>query len=335
MVNALVSFAAMWCVVVIHANNHFGVEGSLLREFVVPALTQWAVPWFFLLSGFFFVQSLQKYSVATIMRKKVKSLLVPYLVWCLVGAAVMGSVLSYKRTFSDVFGFFSCFPSGNPTLWFVHALMGFMLLSLVLWLLATVAIKPGQYRLNCFCIAYCAVICAALCAFRGGGMGTPTSPFFFGLGMGMFSLRGHRVSRWFCSLSNCSLAGLFVVFLLLRIVGRMVDRGILEMVVRNCSVVILIVVIWSGVNKIVAWRGETSVKVLPRWLKMTFFVYCAHYPIIVLIDSVAEKVFGDVRFFGDVVFWVISLLLPMFLVAVGTFLDGRCPRVMKLLLGGR
>lgn len=166
--NALVSFIASWCVVVIHANIEFGVEGSFLHAFAVPALTQWAVPWFFILSGFFFVQTLQKYSAAEIVRKKVKSLLVPYLVWCLVGGAVMGLVLSFRKTFSDVIGFFSCFPSGNPTLWFVHALMGFMCLSLFLWCLATAVFKSSQYRLPGLYVAYFVLISILSCTYRGG-----------------------------------------------------------------------------------------------------------------------------------------------------------------------
>ena len=151
----------------------------------------------------------------------------------------------------------------------------------------------------------------------------------------MFSLKGGMVSRRFCSLSNCSLAVLFVAFVLLRIVGQMLGRGAWEMVARNCSGMILIALIWLGVNKFVAWRGERFSKPLPRGLKMTFFVYCTHYPIVVFIHSEAERFWGDSWILDSVGFWTISLLLPAALVAAGVFLDRRWPKVMCLLNGGR
>ena len=77
----VMGFVAMWMVVIIHFSF---ISGGANYTFVRDALTQWAVPWFFFVSGTFAVRSLAKDGWRRVVSKKFWGLVVPYAIWILV-----------------------------------------------------------------------------------------------------------------------------------------------------------------------------------------------------------------------------------------------------------
>lgn len=75
----VLSCLAMVAVVIGHSRP------ETLMGRVVGRFTLFAVPLFFTVSGFYFIKSLEKYDRMVLIKKKVKTLLVPYLCWCLLG----------------------------------------------------------------------------------------------------------------------------------------------------------------------------------------------------------------------------------------------------------
>lgn len=69
-----ISFIACMMIVLIHVVDKPYKLG-------IAMLTQWAVPWFLIVSGYFFSKTLRDYNLVTIVRKKVNSLAIPYLLF--------------------------------------------------------------------------------------------------------------------------------------------------------------------------------------------------------------------------------------------------------------
>lgn len=120
---SIISTIAMWCVVGIHCRC-----GSQIEEWFIPLFFTWGGPWFFFLSGVLLTETSRRKSVLVLLRGKCRSLLLPYLLWCLFGAVISGewSVDSLRDVFGLTSGSMS--PRGNVTLWYVRALMFFMMI---------------------------------------------------------------------------------------------------------------------------------------------------------------------------------------------------------------
>lgn len=174
------SFCAMLAVMFIHSSDIIGggdvcTWETVLLHFVGSSLTSWAVPFFFVVSGFFFWKSRDRWSngmVAwkTTLMKKARTLLVPYLFWCAIGAVcvlplvvwsnhVAGRAL-FERTFItsgtlsgsliDCLGIDGV-PIGNVPLWYVRALLSIFFLS-PLFVFLIRRIKWIGFGLACACV---------------------------------------------------------------------------------------------------------------------------------------------------------------------------------------
>ena len=124
----VISLLAMFSIVAWHS-----FCGSRVEKWLIPLLTHWGVPWFFLVSGVFCRASLQKYSLVDFLKRKIVSLVVPYSLWCVIGVVISYPNLEDASFLGcpDVFAFTSLFPIGNRTLWFLRALLFFFILSVI------------------------------------------------------------------------------------------------------------------------------------------------------------------------------------------------------------
>ena len=80
---SVISFMAMVCVVWWHCYC-----GSSVERWFIPGFCVWSVPWFFFLSGVLFRRTLESKTFAAVVESKVRSLFIPYILWCAVGASV-------------------------------------------------------------------------------------------------------------------------------------------------------------------------------------------------------------------------------------------------------
>lgn len=148
-----VSFIAALSVVVIHSNTLEGLPGPAWAVWVGNAigyLQHWAVPYFFVVAGFFFDRgyAATERPTSSFLKSKASTLLVPYLFWgCLWGALTLtpikylanlrhgmawqGTVFAGQGWLSFVDSFLGLTRSAppNPALWFVRLLLLFFLLA--------------------------------------------------------------------------------------------------------------------------------------------------------------------------------------------------------------
>jgi len=151
----VLSFWAIATVAVIHARNYGDRTPAwvmAIEKYISLGLAQWAVPFFFIVSGYWF--GLTEYvGFADVIRKKFRTLFVPYLLWTVIGTifttilvlannVIVGKGLLERTPFSgngllemlsSVFGVLEDGPWGEGVLWFVRVLLIFFILS-PLWI---------------------------------------------------------------------------------------------------------------------------------------------------------------------------------------------------------
>ena len=163
----VLSFAAMATVVLIHSKTN-GENASdwnvFIQTFLNRGLSDWAVPFFFVASGFWFGKQIEDMSPSCFfhqgygkfMRKKALSIIFPYLLWSVIGALLQLPLVCFnnhikgrwlfQRTVFDangawgvidnLLGITKAGPVGNMPLWFLRVLIIFFLLS-PMWVLLT------------------------------------------------------------------------------------------------------------------------------------------------------------------------------------------------------
>lgn len=99
----VLSFLAMVSVVYIHHNAIDTTEPAywnvVVQTFLTRALTDWAVPFFFIMSGFWVARSryVSSEGATPFLMKKVRTLLVPYVLWAVLGAVISMPVIVFNN----------------------------------------------------------------------------------------------------------------------------------------------------------------------------------------------------------------------------------------------
>lgn len=291
----VISFIAMWMVVVIHFPLVAGAGTSF--SIVRDALTQWAVPWFFFVSGAFAARSLAKHGWREFSVKKFWGLIVPYVIWM------------YLPRLAELH---------NSMLWYLHSLIVFMAFTL---LFDKILARLGYARR--LVVATCMLV--GIFGLHRLGVsdliGTPTSPFYFA--------GGYLLSDWFIerdighSVAQHSwvIALVVVLAIVLRLLWFVLHlQGVPEMFVRNLAAVTTASALW-----LIFARFDRADVEIPQWMRATFFVYCCHGPILMLVGRLGWSCpFGAYFFAAPLVFFLFAAVIRRV-----------CPRVYGILSGGR
>ena len=273
----VMGFVAMWMVVIIHFSF---ISGGANYTFVRDALTQWAVPWFFFVSGTFAVRSLAKDGWWRFVIRKFWGLVVPYAIWILV------PMLAGVK---------------NVNLWYLRSLISFMFFMLIFdrilpqrchRILVAVSMLVSVFGLNRLGARFL--------------IGTPTSPFYFA---GGYLLSGWLIERdvgvqvarhiWALAVAVALAIGLRAAWYMFGF------QGAAEAALRNAAVMVMIVALWLVVS-----RFDWSAVEIPQWMKATFFVYCCHGPILTLIGRQGWSCpFGVYFFVAPLVFFGLAAVV--------------------------
>lgn len=89
----IISFMAMLCVVWWHCYC-----GSQVERWFIPGFCVWSVPWFFFLSGVLFRRTLDSKDYGSVIASKIRSLLVPYIIWCAIGVVITSCFKDWGET---------------------------------------------------------------------------------------------------------------------------------------------------------------------------------------------------------------------------------------------
>jgi len=330
----------MVTVLYIHSNTMGSFEMArwnvYVQRFLTRGISDWAVPFFFCLSGFWFGAKPSSYF--ELLRKKVHSLLIPYLIWAIVGALVLIPILMLNnRSHQDPIMLRTCFactsvwdlldrmfgiarygPTWNSALWYVRTLVILFVLSPV-WLrllkwgkwiapvigLSLVVMMPLRH------IPYISIPYSAVGWFLVGFWVSGREVFLLG-----------RAPKAVVFVSGFAWIGCGIV----QAVYRLVPFNLLPL----CGIVFL----WTVYDYApsVSWMEN---KVAKFALASTFWVYCMHGFIMGYFLSGIPFVIGK----SDIVLFVVMLGSPWMALATclvsATIFKRFAPNMFSLMSGGR
>lgn len=334
----VLSAIALFVVVLQHSSaavESVSVYGRIWRNVIAYGIADYPVSFFFLLSGFFLAQKINRGWYEKALVKRLRTLVVPYLLWCMIGWGVFGGFRSGR--FLDVIGITHHLPV-LASLWYVKILLILFLFSP----LFVTVIRFGQVLSRTRFVIWCAIyaIAAALCLFFNvpAQKTAVFSTLYFCLGI---LIGANPATFMTCSeISKFVLPGVMLGVMLLKLLGVYL-WNVPETFLRWFMVPICIYATWTMYDvfdgKFNLSRRARGNGVFAKIFSGTFFMYCAQDLImkffIVGIPSLQLHGLG----YPTSVAMSFCLAMLVSVCAVVVLLLGRflCPWLYRILSGGR
>ena len=327
------SFSAASVVVSIHCI--FGQAGTFQIVYL-SYFTKWAVPCFFLVSGLFLRLGLENTMTgyAYHVTKKLKTLVMPYVLWCLIGVVARYPIImqepnelqsGWMSAVDVIFGVTNMYPIGAGVLWFVRSLIVFQLVTPILFGCFS---RERKFRFGCWGVVAVGGGLMFIPGYRHfvlGLSGTPSSPFYF--------LAGVILAPWILKLPSLgrgvvlgAWGGLLAVF------GSIAIMHFYPGVGRHLLTLAIITTLWFGFD---LFFGKKESVVVPDWCKCTFFVYCCHHVPLEYVKIGLMKLNAHLGLAADWYFLALILLAPPFFFWFAYSFKRLLPRTYAVLAGGR
>ena len=319
------SFVAAICVVIIHCPLN---ERGNLSDIVILGFSQWAVPFFFLVAGYFHLRSLSKYTCIELIKRNVKSLIVPYLVWCVIRMCIGGNLAMICNPLS-AFGLTSVHPTANMTLWFIRMLIVFKIITILIHHICLLMLRSerGKHILE---IVVASSFFTIFILRRVEQMTGPSScPVYFMIGYALALIPIDILDRKFV-VYNRVLMLLLAVVLLLDSCILTVTGVYSSMILRNLLISVQIAALWLLYDSLFAKNAPVNIK---RWMEPTFILFCSHGMILDVFKNIWSMAFGSG--YRDVAFLLFATVTPVLIISASLLIRNASPRVYCFLSGGR
>ena len=293
-------------------------------------------PIFFLVSGFLFF--LRPGSIIEKWEKRVKTLLIPYILWCIVGFIIpfiLQEVLGLAHLFSgnslkkiadfetlDYIKMFWNIRNGAPilsTMWFLRDLIVIIMLTPAIRLLVKTMKWSFPLLLICVYLFY---------SFNVTGMSSSTL-FWFGMGS-WFAIKGKNLFAWIECFNGNLLLVVWISTLITTIISFYYDWH--YETVHAIFGIIHFVAIYKCVSVI-------SISGIPKWLTAvstaSFFIYAFHEPWMGYVLKISYKALHP----SGLILYIAPFILVAFATAYSyaayALLKRYAPRLLNLLTGAR
>ena len=330
-------------VLFIHANIKDAIPNlddksalGMWTQVVTRILVDNAVPMFFLVSGFLFF--LKPGRIVDKWKKRVRTLLVPYILWCIVGFIIpfiLQETLGLAHLFSgnslkkiadfetsDYIKMFWNIRNGAPilsTMWFLRDLIVIIMLTPAIHLL--VKIIPQTFPVILICVYL-------LLPFSVAGMSSSTL-FWFGIGC-WFAIREKNPFTWIECFNGILLSVVWAAALAATIISFYYDWH--YETIHAIFGIIHFVAIYKCVSVI-------SISGIPKWLTAvstaSFFIYAFHEPWMGYVLKISYKVLHP----SGLILYIAPFILVAFATAYSyaayALLKRYAPRLLNLLTGAR
>ena len=327
------SFLAICFVISIHCQ--IGVQGTF-QNLYIHFGTVWAVPFFFLVSGFFlrlgFQNTTEGFSNHVV--KKLRTLVLPYLLWCLIGLIIRFPIVDQCATglndgwlgaLNAVFGVTNGFPLGLPVLWFVRSLI---VLQIVTPALFGCFSEDRKFRCGCWMGTAVGIGLLFIPTFRHFALalcGTPSSPFYFLAGF-IFAPLILKLPISGRSVVMVALGGIVAL------IGSMVFCHSHLGLGRHLLTLSIITTLWFVYDLLF---GQKNITKVPVWCKCTFFIYCCHFVPLEYVRYGLLKFNGSLGLSPDWCFFGLIVFVPIFFTWFAHVFKRFLPNTYAVLSGGR
>ncbi len=357
----ILSLLAMLSVIIIHSENVNVLSSPktwnvCLQIFLTNALTSWAVPMFFMISGFLFGKT-ENFMYSRMLKKKFFSLFIPFVAWGLIGyvfylsyslifnyfanrsmfANTMLMSDSFFKSLNAIFGFFQyeyikndlVAPIGNRPLWYIRTLIFLFIFSpFFIWLknlsfrfifylgLTLVIIFPNV------CIPFVSLKCYAI--------------GYFMIGMTVNKVLKRQINSRFVLFSLLVLSIFICLYKSLEFVGILEHYAIMSFYVN-----ILPLLLSACLFIISNILRNSYLKNIPFWFPFWtycfhgIFMYYFHGMYVFILSAIFLEVLGDSSCVS-----ILLLLLTPLTILILSYICGSCflrffPRLFLILCGWR
>jgi hypothetical protein len=319
----------------------YAFADSFIQNLVKYNLARITTPFFFCLSAFLLFTAIlsrsEPSSAGSITKqyrpevgKRVRSLLIPYLLWCGFSFALVGSLqlipglrpyftqALIELPFLQILDKLFWSPVAYP-LWFLRDLF----IMVACWPLFHLALRNRR-------IALLALLTAAVAWFLWFDVRATRAILFFGFGA---FLAIHRPS--IPTVSRFMASGLLVVWLVIAAMGSLhiMYAGLEHFALNNLAIVFGLLTVWTGYDHVSSRLRNR------RWLEQlsgfTFFIYVAHEPLATFLRKAAGVVAAENHLLLLTFFFASGLILFFGSACTGMLLLTYFPSVYQLLTGGR
>ena len=267
-------------VILIHSINN---ETRLERFFSIDSgIGQFAVPLFFIISGFLFFRNIKSIDDARLkLRKRVYTLLIPYLIWNLIYYMIHlllkpGSGISINEIIDAAFTY-----KYNPAFWFMYQLILLSILSPIMYyvvnyLFVKQIIKNRQLILS---VSLCFI--ALMTVMLGQDIPYINEDAFVYYAFGMLIAILYNSGRFFL-IQKKNIIIFFILFAVAFLFNRFIFHLLLTNIVYlNLFTATIIIVRLLGAMFIFYFADLFfRYNKVPEFMSQTFFLYATHYMIV-------------------------------------------------------
>lgn len=336
-------------VVLIHSHNlielvHYQQTSTdflivkFIQDLISNGIARIAVPIYFLLAGYLFFVNLDGKIDEFIVKikKRIRSLFIPYIIWCTLGVLVL-TALHYLPFFNTFFtenllshisvkDFVNFYIYPVPyQLWFIRDLMVLVLLSPVIFILLKYVKFPFLLILLVAWVLEYEVVKVRIEAI-----------FYFSLGAYLVAFKEQLqiipVDRKFPIISMT----LWIVLLSMKmIVGHLIgEKELIVLLLSKTAIVAGIWATWTVYDYFVI--DKDMVPLLESKLTIySFFLYEWHEPVLLILKKVLFGIFGRTPITALVFYFVVPVIAIAAGVAVAVFLSKYLSKAYAVLTGGR
>lgn len=321
-----------------HADEISGMTANNMTQgFISGMLGRCAVPLFYMISGYLFFLSVPNgmASIKLKMTKRVRTLLIPYIIGCMFFVAFFivldmipgtqrfmnGSVMPlFKKPMEEIFiSIFFAADNGNPCafqLWFLRDLIALVCLSPAIYIF----LKYGRWIFVAICFGL---------TFTSKISILHISLFWFVFGAALTNVNISKIGRggfyWICG----------TAFLFISAYQLQYDNNIWDFF-RIPITLLGITAIWTLYDRIVPENFKLSDK---KWLNttcgFTFFIYLFHEPTLNIIRKIIVFILGR----NETGYMISYIMSPWIFVAcavtAGIIMKKYCGDIYRISTGGR
>ncbi|MCR4629967.1 MAG: acyltransferase [Clostridium sp.] len=326
------------CVLVIwnHAGNADlflpgqGTNGFLWRfeyEYAYSVIRA-DIPFFLMISGYRFFRGFELKKLPGKWFRRVRSLLVPYLLWNLLYYAA-DAAASRIPLLSEITGRTgipvtaeeiiraAVFFTHNPVFWFMFQLILLVILAPVIWIFL---------RSKAGCLVMLAGFAVLWYVWPAVPVLNPDALIYFSLG-GMVAVRFRNVTEQAWSIKQlllgcASLAAAAALYRYYRIVQTPQPIVLYSILVPAG--------LWLVFNE--RWISEDGIR---PWMKETFFIYAFHFVVVRAVNKTVVRIFPGNGIVAAILFTVMPLIAVAVCHGLAGFLRKNVPPLYSLLNGGR
>lgn len=323
----IISFLAILMIVVLHSNLGGVAQESerLIQGFITSEITRIAVPLFFMISGllfFFNYKSGFKDFYISKIKKRIKTLVIPYLIFSLFGYIVIMTawyITDEKPNCVAVTGLKGLFyhiiwhPIGCYQLWFIRDLFLMILFSPILYVIYNNRLSGGSYVLSL----------AAVYFLYDSYSEILQSIFYFSIG-GYIGLRHRNYLEKRAKIKIWMFVSI-LIWLGLCILSSLYGYQWIHKV----AIVAGIAAFWQMYD-VYLWKiGWEKLELV----SLTFFIYLLHEPLLTIVKRINFAVFGTNY---TMITYILSPIITVYILLVlGKYFRKYFPKCYNIITGGR